>query len=66
MTTTACSSSGRAREHTTWPRKGGIVFVDGAPVIPRLEENIPFRFVFVDVGELLDEFAEVGGRNVKE
>ena len=46
--------------------EGWVVLVDGTPVIPYLEEPVPFGLVLVDVGKFLDQFAQIGGGAVEE
>lgn len=50
-------------KHPAGSREGRVVHIDGAPVVPGLEEVVALRFIFVDVGKLLDEFPQFGSRH---
>jgi len=60
-----CGGGGAGKD-AAWAGEGGVVFVDGTPVVPGSEEVVAFGFGLVDVGEFLDELADVGGGGVEE
>ncbi len=66
MASAAGCGGGGAGEDAAWAGEGGVVFVDGAPVVPGFEEVVAFGFVFVDVCEFLDELADVRGGGVEK
>ena len=50
MPAASCPCRGRAGNDAAWARKGGVIFVDGAPVVPSFEEAIAFFLVLIKVG----------------
>lgn len=52
--------------HATEAGKAGVVFVDGAPVLPCLAEVVGLGLVVEEVGYFADQGAEGIGRDVGE